>query len=157
MRKQIAAISGFNLVELMIVVAIVGIIAAVAYPSYQSMMVGSYRSTAQSDLMALAAVMERHYNANFSYKGAAASGADTGNPASFASHSPSAEPQANKRYDLTIHSVNSAGTTYELRATPVSGTPQAGDGMLVYYSEGHKGWDQNNNGSIATSELCWNC
>jgi len=149
--------SGFSLIELMIVVAIVGIIAAVAYPSYQSMMSGSYRSTAQSDLMALAASMERHYNANFSYNGAAAGGGNTGQPASFSAHSPAAEPLVDRRYDLRITAVNGAGSSYEITATPVSGTPQADDGRLVYFSDGRKAWDQNNNGTIEASEFCWSC
>lgn len=149
--------TGFTLVELMIAVAIVGIIAAVGYPSYQSMATGSYRSTAQSDLMALAAAMERHYNANFTYKGAAESGADTGSPGAFSTHSPASEPASDKRYNLTISSVSSSGTSYEIRAVPVSGTAQADDGTLYYFSDGRKGWDENSDGSLASSEYCWSC
>ena len=58
---------GFTLVELMIVVAIVGILSMLAYPSYQGFIKGSNRSAAQADLMSLAAAMERHKAASYRY------------------------------------------------------------------------------------------
>lgn len=148
-------IKGFSLIELMIVVTIIGILAGIAYPSYQSMVVGSYRSTGQADLIALAAAMERHYSGEFSYKGAGESGGNTGAPTIFATYSPSSEPAENKRYDLTI--VSSDDTSYQLRATPVSSSAQSNDGNLFYFSDGRKGWDSNNNDTLDSSEYCWSC
>ena len=149
--------SGFTLIEVMIAVVIVGIIAAVGYPSYQSMMVSANRSTAQADLMSFASAMERHYATTFSYNGAATGSGNTGSPAVFTAYSPSTEPAAKKKYTLTIHAVSADGNSYELRAVPVSGSPQAGDGTLYIYSDGRKAWDQNSDGSIVSSEYCWSC
>lgn len=59
--------AGFSLIELMIVVAIIGIIAAIAYPSYVDNVRQTRRATAQADLMELAQWMERQYAADFSY------------------------------------------------------------------------------------------
>ncbi|BFT29721.1 type IV pilin protein [Alteromonas sp. D210916BOD_24] len=147
--------SGFSLIELMIVVTIIGIVAAVAYPSYQNVVADGYRGTGQADLLALASAMERHHSSLFSYEGAASSGGNSGTPAIFASYSPSSEPEANKRYDLTI--VAADAISYQLKATPVAGTGQANDGALFYFSDGRKGWDKNNNGNLETSEFCWSC
>lgn len=146
---------GFTLVELMIVVAIIGIVTTIAYPSYQGFIKSSNRAAAQADLMGLGAAMERHKAATYSYKAAAVLAADTGKPAIFHAHSPAAEPYANRAYDLTISS--STGTAYLVEAKPKSGGTQAGDGSLFLYSDGRRAWDMNNNGSISSSEYCWKC
>lgn len=65
---------GFSLIELMIAVAIVGILAAVAYPSYQEYVRDSQRAVAASCLMEIAAGLERNYAANLTY-------VKSGNPA----------------------------------------------------------------------------
>ena len=146
---------GFSLIELMISVAIVGIIASIAYPSYQGVVVSTNRGAAQADLMSLAAALERHKAAIFSYKAAADSAADTGKPSIFHQHSPSAELYANRKYDLYISA--SSGSTYAIEARPVTGTPQAGDGKVAFYSDGRRAWDANNNGTFSTTEYCWSC
>jgi type IV pilus assembly protein PilE len=61
---------GFTLIELMIVVAIVGILSSIAYSSYQSSVAKSRRQAAQGCLMELAQYMERHYTSNMSYASA---------------------------------------------------------------------------------------
>lgn len=61
---------GFTLLELMIVVAIVGILTAVAYPSYQNYVQQARRADAQADLMQLAQWMERQFTVNGTYRNA---------------------------------------------------------------------------------------
>jgi len=148
---------GYSLMELMITVGIVGILASVAYPSFTGFLASSNRSSAQADLMALAASMERHKAANFTYQGAATGGADIGAPTVFQRYSPASEPESNKKYDLTILTMSANGLTYSLKATPVSTSTQSGDGSLFYYSDGRKAWDNNKDGSISANEYCWSC
>lgn len=61
--------NGFTLIELMIVVVILGILAAIAYPSYQEQVRQTRRANAQANLMELASYMERYYTENFTYVG----------------------------------------------------------------------------------------
>lgn len=63
---------GFTLIELMIVIAIVGILAAIAYPSYQNHVEKTRRTTAEADLMELAQFMERQYTNGYDYRDGAA-------------------------------------------------------------------------------------
>ena len=67
MIKRQAGFRGFTLIELVIVMTIVGILAAIAFPSYQNSVRNSRRATAATDLLELAQWMERRYSLNNTY------------------------------------------------------------------------------------------
>ena len=58
---------GFTLIELMIVVAIIGILAAIAIPQFAAYRTKSYNSAAQSDLRNVLTVLEAYYADNQEY------------------------------------------------------------------------------------------
>lgn len=126
---------GFNLIELLVVVAIVGIIGAIAYPSYLENVRASKRSECSGALVGLGNAMERFYTVNSTYQGAAAGGANTGAPAIYTTRCP-ADGGA-QTYNLTIQAANAS--TYALQAAPVGDQVNDRCGTLTLTNTGLKG------------------
>jgi len=152
--------NGFTLIELLITIAIIGILTAIAYPSYQDYIKKSRRADAQGALQGLAQAMERYYTTEGTYTGAASGGADTGAPSIYSTTSPVDEKTP--YYNLKIASA--AASSYIIGAEPTAA--QQDDGVLLLKSTGARAWDSNNSskGSLASfinettaSEQCWNC
>ncbi|HMW41936.1 MAG TPA: type IV pilin protein [Plasticicumulans sp.] len=119
--------AGFTLMELMITVAIVGILAAIAYPSYQDSVRKSRRGDAKAALLENAGFMERYYSTNFRYT-ATAGTADC--PTLPVQCLPREVASASCGTDTRVY-YTIAGTcanlTFTLTATPKPGSPQASD------------------------------
>jgi type IV pilus assembly protein PilE len=141
---------GFTLIELMIVVAIVGILAMIAYPSYTEQVRKSRCADATSALLGLANALQRHQTDNGTYLGAGTGGADSGAPGIYATQSPVDGGTA--YYDLTIDNTTTQ-TTFDIRATPTNAGGQNlyKCGTLTLTNTGAKGVT----GGTATVDECW--
>lgn len=69
MRYKHQRVKGFTLIELMVVVVIVAIFAAIAIPSYQHFVRRAIAAQAQQEVQKLAEQLERHKSKNFTYRG----------------------------------------------------------------------------------------
>lgn len=136
---------GFTLIELVIVVAIIGLLAAVAYPAYQDSVRKSRRADAKGILLELAQFMERTYTANNTYKPGGS------NPTLPITQSP--KESTTKYYNLSLSAATA--NTFTLQAVPISGTDQATDrcGTLTLTHTGVKGISDAASGVTASD--CW--
>ena len=119
---------GFTLIELMITVAVIGILAAVALPSYTQYIVRANRSAAQAQMMDIANRQQQFLLANRAYASKAALTAS--------GYAPPSSVSDKYGYDITV----GAGTvpSFTITFTTTAGTQQAADGNLTLNSEGVK-------------------
>jgi len=132
---------GITLLELMIVVAVVGIISAIAYPSYTEYIKRGHRAEARAGLFQAQQWLERAATAQGVYP--------TSLPNSLTWKDDSA-----KRYRIRLDTA-STETAFQLHAVPKPGTPQAGDKCGAYTLD-HTG-KQGNKYLVSgtTTEECW--
>jgi type IV pilus assembly protein PilA len=67
MLRTLRSTKGFTLIELLIVVAIIGILAAIAIPQFASYRIKSYNTAAQSDLKNVKTTLEAYFADNQQY------------------------------------------------------------------------------------------
>lgn len=150
---------GFTLIELMVIVTIIGILAAIAYPSYQDSVRKTRRADAQGALMQLNNAMERVFTQSNTYmpvSNAVASKPTLGAGANniFVEQWP--RDGTIKYYTLSIPDATITATTFTLLATPIAGTGQATDGRIELDHTGAKRWDADNSGGFSAAESKWN-
>ncbi|MDN6856349.1 type IV pilin protein [Pseudomonas sp. CAN2814] len=105
---------GFTLIELMVTAAIVAILAAVAYPSYQSYILRGNRAEGQAMLNDAAARQERYYAQNYAYVTSAADLGKLGMRNTTGTGSSTSIASDTGKYALSVSGTN----TYTLTATP---------------------------------------
>lgn len=122
---------GFSLIELMIAVAILGVITSIAYPSYMKQVQKSKRTPAKVELMRVAQLQESYYVQNLSYAVAFKTSDGVGD-LDFADTAPTTE---GGDYTVSIAALptdcdgtsTTPCTSYTIDATPVSSKPQSND------------------------------
>ncbi|HPY40948.1 MAG TPA: type IV pilin protein [Thiolinea sp.] len=135
---------GFTLTELMIVIAILGIISAFAYPNYVEQVRKSKRSDAKIALQQIAQRQESHFIKNYTYAASLTAlgyGADT-----------IASPQA--EYNINISAATA--TSYTVQAVPASSSSQAKDKQCATFTLDQMGRKvaTDNLGAVSTDK-CW--
>lgn len=146
---------GFSLIELMVALAVAGILAAVAYPAYTSHLQRSRRADAIAALTSVMQAQER-YRSNVSSYASSLADLNNLNISQITAH-----------YQITLNGVGttpSFETGYVLTATPVSGGRQASDlacksftvtlrGASPAYSA--SGDPENSGSNRDTTAICW--
>jgi type IV pilus assembly protein PilE len=134
------ATKGFTLIELMIVVAVVGILAAIAYPSYMNYVRKSHRAEVAQLLVEAAQNLERYYSRAGKY-----TDDSTISPGYNA-------PKSNAWYDVVAVRQDQ---TFTITATPANNTMMANDvcGKFIIDQTGARTND-GKSGSV-TDAFCW--
>jgi type IV pilus assembly protein PilE len=129
--------SGFTLIELMIVVAIAAILAAIALPNYQQYVARSERADAKSRILSAAQCLERSFtiNNNYSIGAALVGGCAVG--------------LSTPRYAFTIVAGAAPFRTYVITGSPISPWTDATCGVLTQNETGAR------TSSIGTLAECW--
>jgi type IV pilus assembly protein PilE len=147
-RRLAAHRRGFTLIELMIVVAVVGVLALIAYPSFQETLRKSRRADAMAGLQRLQQLQER-------FRGNAPAYASA-----FASMPGSATESPERHYALSIDAA--ASSSYAMSATAKNDSPQFADTkcrrLTVTMNNGAIGttsFDASNAQDTANNNRCW--
>ena len=118
--------NGFTLIELMIVVAIIGVLAAIAYPSYQGYIEKGHRTDMMSELQNIATTIESRKLAQGRYSNALIAGLGGSFPR-----------QGTALYTINF-SPDPLTANWTITATPVAGARMAGDGNITLNHQGLK-------------------
>lgn len=164
--------AGFTLVELMVVVTVVAILAAVAVPMYQTQVRESRRTDAKAAVLDLAAREEKYFSLNNAYTSSPINlgYVSTGSSATFPQNVGSGYYQINvcaqtaTGGQVTVTSCTTStgstatGNTYVVAAIPTTGSSQLKDSSCQYFAVDNTGtqFASSTKGiGTDTSSTCW--
>jgi len=123
LRTRRGQAAGFTLIELMIVVAIIAILAAIAVPIYSNYITRSKLTEAQNNLSALRVAMEQFFQDNRQYT--STGGTATSTTCGVAMPTATTSNGGNSIAKYFTYSCTATASTYTITATGNSGTPTA--------------------------------
>ncbi len=147
-RTRRLAARGFTLIEVMIVVAIVAILAAIALPAYGDYVRRGQLPEAFAGMSDLRVKMEQYYQDNRSY--GTANCADASTP-SWASSTPTLAYSGSQFFSFTC-AVTSGGQGFTITADGVTGTRAFGHTYTITHANVRSTTQYNRNAATAT---CW--
>lgn len=127
MAKALRRVRGFSLIEVLVAVAIVGILASIAIPAYQKHVISSNRSAAQAHLMDIAQAQQQFVADNRAYAATLAELNGMTTP-----------DKVSKYFTITVDVSSGPPPTFTATATPKAGTGQASDVTLTINQAGNK-------------------
>lgn len=139
---------GFTLTELLVTVAIVGILAAIAYPSYRAQVQTTRRAEVQATLSELTQYLERVYSEYGCYNPGPNDSTKSCDDVKDAVAPPLPELDDDDYYTIGYTDGEPTQTTFKLIANPVQGKSQEGNGALTVDQAGRQEWDENGNGDF---------
>lgn len=148
-RRRVSDQQGFTLVEILVAVAIVGLLAAIAIPSYERYSRKAVRADARNQLMQAAQYMQRFYAASDRYdQDRSGTAVATLMPTTLKR----APASGTKLYDLQI---TATADTFTLKMVRTSGARMASDecGNYTLTSTGARGLESTSGGM--TVDSCW--
>lgn len=127
MQKRIHNLQrGFTLVEIMIVIAVIGILSAIAFPSYQDYLIKGRRAAAQSHLMEIAQQQQQYLLDARAYA------------ADLTTLNLTTPTDISTYYQISVTASEGPPPSFTITATPVSGSAQASDVTLSIDNTGNK-------------------
>ena len=147
--------NGMTLIELMIVVAVIAILLAIAFPSYQEYIRRGNRSAAQQFMMN-AANREEQIMLDLRSYVAVTSNANFANLPTAGGLNVTMPPEISGLYDFSVTTAAGPPPTYLIIGNPVSGKMQQNDHILYLNSAGQKWRDFDGNTTFDADDKDWN-